>query len=99
MEKLIKSVDNGSVSFVINLNFNILNLIDFRSFGIFPKIRPQKKLTRSSTSVLIWFQKILMSKATCLTLKNSQLQTSKPTQIIREGKKYKKIRISSESPY
>jgi len=48
--KLIKSVNNGSVSFMINLNFDIQNLIDFRSFGTFPKIRSWKKLTKSSTS-------------------------------------------------
>lgn len=46
VEKLINSVDNGSVSFTINLNFDIQNLTDLRSFGIFPKIRPWKKLTK-----------------------------------------------------
>lgn len=51
VEKLIKSVDNGSDSFMININFDIQNLIDFISFGIFPKIRPWKKLTKSSTRV------------------------------------------------
>lgn len=70
MEKLIKSVDNGSVSFTINLNFDIQNLIDLRSSGIFPKIRSQKKLTKSSTVVfLMGFQKIFMSKATRLILR------------------------------
>lgn len=37
VEKPIKSDNNGGVSFMINLNFDIQNLIDFRSFGIFPK--------------------------------------------------------------
>lgn len=70
VEKLIKSVDNRSVSFMTNLNFDIQNLIDLRSFGIFPKIRLQKKLTKSSTVVFLkGFQKIFMSKATCLILR------------------------------
>lgn len=82
MEKLIKSVDNGSVSFIINLNFNIQNLIDLRSFGIFPKIRSQKKLTKSSTRVfLMGFQKIFMSKATCLILRTVN---SKPANLQRQ---------------
>lgn len=37
VEKLIKSDDNEGVSFMITLNFDIQNLIDFRSLGIFPK--------------------------------------------------------------
>lgn len=32
-----------NVYFMITLNFDVQNLIDFRSFGIFPKIRPWKK--------------------------------------------------------
>lgn len=81
MEKLIKSVDNGNVSFMINLNFDIQNLIDLRSFGIFPKIRSQKKLTKSSTMLFpMGFQKIFMSKATCLFLRTVN---SKPANLQR----------------
>lgn len=53
VEKLIRSVDNGSVFLMINLNFDIQNLIDLRSFGIFPKIRSQKQLIKSSTVVFL----------------------------------------------
>lgn len=75
--KLIKSVDNGNVSFMINLNFDIQNFIELRSLGIFPKIRSQKKLTKSSTLVfLMGFQKIFMSKATCLILRAANSKTA-----------------------
>lgn len=53
VEKLIRSVDNGNVFLMINLNFDIQNLIDLRSFGIFPKMRSQKKLIKSSTVVFL----------------------------------------------
>lgn len=87
VEMLIKSLDNGSVSFMINLNFDIQNLIDLRSFGIFPKIRSQKKLTKSSTVVfLMGFQKNLYVKGYMSYSKNSQFQTSKPTETVKVGK-------------
>lgn len=95
-KSLLKSVDNWSVSFMINLNFDIQNLIDLRSSGIFPKIRSQKKFTKSSTVVfLMGFQKIFMSKATYLILRT----VNSNQEAYRDGKRRQVIMIKIKNRF
>lgn len=71
MEKLIKNTYDGkNVYFMITLNFDIQNLIDFRSRGIFPKIRPWKK----KTMVTVRLRSNILTSVSCDSTKSPSTQ-------------------------